>query len=282
LLEAIDFHLHLINIEWLSEDIRPTFENLNPFLFNNISIVSSASNLCNYLKGEGIKYAVFLMSYHDLIPLNEVSNEFLYKFCKGYDMLIPFLSIEPWAINMSGRRGEDVLERFVKDMNFKGLKLHPPTGFFPNEEYLYPLYRKAEELNIPVMFHIGSSIFPNMKLKYCDPIYLEDLAIDFPDLTIIMAHGGRGIYYNKAFLMAKLHDNIYIDISGLPPINLLKYFPDLEEISDKVLFGSDWPSIPKGIKENLKVILSLPLKDSTIEKILFKNAERLINKHGLI
>ncbi len=281
-MEVIDFHLHVINPEWLSDDIRPTFESLNPFLFKNIDIISNASNLCRYIRGEGVKYAVVLMSYHDIMPLNERANEYLYEFCKGFRMLIPFLSIEPWVIKLSGKRLERVLEEFVKEKGFRGLKLHPPTGFYPNEEFLYPLYKKAEELNIPVMFHTGSSIFPNMKLKYCDPIYLDDLAVDFSGLTLIMSHGGRGIYYNKAFFLAKSHENVYIDISGLPPLNLLKYFPELEEISERILFGSDWPSIPKGIKDNIRDILSLPLKDSTFENLLFKNAERLMDKHNLL
>lgn len=70
------------------------------------------------------------------------------------------------------------------------------------------------------------------KLKHANPLHLDDVAVDFPDLTIIQAHGGRGFWYDTAFFLARLHRNVYINISGLPPKNLLKYFPELAKIAD--------------------------------------------------
>ncbi|MGB9628167.1 MAG: amidohydrolase family protein, partial [Thermodesulfobacteriota bacterium] len=168
------------------------------------------------------------------------------------------------------------LEDYVRE-GARGLKLHPSYQFYyPNEARLYPLYSKAQELRIPVIFHIGTSIFKGTRLKYCDPIYLDDVAVDFPNLKIIMAHSGRGFWYDKCFFLSRLHKNLYMDITGLPPQNLLNYFPELEKNREKVIFGSDWPTIPSSIGKNIEMIKSLPLSDHAIEAILYKNAARIL------
>jgi hypothetical protein len=125
------------------------------------------------------------------------------------------------------------------------------------------------------MIHTGSSIFRGSRLKYGDPLYIDDVAVDFPNLVIVMAHSGRGFWYERAFFLAKLHENVYMEISGLPPQKLLTYFPDLEKLADKVIFGSDWPGMPD-IRRNIEVIRGLPLTESTKEKILGENAARIL------
>ncbi len=156
------------------------------------------------------------------------------------------------------------------------MKLLPPyQHFYPNDARFYALYAKAQELDIPVVFHTGSSVFKNAKLKFGNPLYLDDVAVDFPDLAIVQAHGGRPFWYSIAFFLAKRHRNVYIDISGLPPENLLKYFPGLEKIAHKVIFGSDWPGVPS-VKANIEAIQKLPLKTDTKRKILEENAFQLM------
>jgi predicted TIM-barrel fold metal-dependent hydrolase len=130
-------------------------------------------------------------------------------------------------------------------------------------------------LNIPVLVHTGSSIFKGSRLKFANPILLDDVAVDFPELKIIMAHSGRGHWYNEAFFLSRLHKNVYMEISGLPPKKLLSYFPNLEENADKVIFGSDWPGITS-IKDNIEAVNALPLQNSTKEKILSKNANIIL------
>ena len=161
-------------------------------------------------------------------------------------------------------------------MGFKGLKLYPPyQHFFPNEKELHPLYETLIEFDIPVMFHTGSSIYKKSKLKYGDPLLLDEVAADFPDLKIVMAHGGRGFWYDRAFFLSRLHKNMYIEISGLPPQKLLQYYPDFEKNTDKIIFGSDWPGI-KSIKNNIEMLCNLPLKENTLEKILYQNAKKIL------
>ena len=119
-------------------------------------------------------------------------------------------------------------------------------------------------------------MFKGTRLKYCAPIYLDDVAVDFPDLNLIMAHSGRGFWYEQCFSLSRLHKNVHMDITGLPPQKLLSYFPELDKNGDKVIFGSDWPGVPTDIKQNIEVIKSLPLSDRTIEAILYGNAQRIL------
>ena len=136
--------------------------------------------------------------------------------------------------------------------------------------------RAAQDLKIPVLVHTGSSVFRGSRIKYGNPQLLDDVAVDFPDLKIIMAHSGRGLWYKEAFFISKLHENIYMEVSGLPPKKLPHYFPRLEENADSIIFGSDWPGI-SSIKDNIKEVNALPLKKSTKKKILGENARKLLN-----
>ena len=147
--------------------------------------------------------------------------------------------------------------------------------FYPNENKLYPFYEVAQELGLPLMYHIGSSIFPETRLKYGDPIYLDDVARDFKKSTIIMAHSGRGFWYDACFFLSRLHANVYMEITGLPPRNLLTYFPNLEQNADKILFGTDWPASP-GFTYSINGINQLDLKPETKAKILGENAAKLL------
>jgi predicted TIM-barrel fold metal-dependent hydrolase len=219
----------------------------------------------------GIDYAVILA---ELAPITSgiAANEDVAQFCSQSPRLIPFASIDP---NTSERPGDE-LEELVRNLGFKGLKLYPTyQHFYPNESKIYPLYAKARELDIPVLLHIGSSIFTGSRLKYGDPIYLDDVAVDFPELKILQAHSGRPFWYQKALALARIHENVYLEVSGLPPQNLLTYFPELERIAHKVVYGSDWPSVAT-IKENITDLKGLNLNEEAIRMILGENAARLL------
>ncbi len=123
------------------------------------------------------------------------------------------------------------------------------------------------------MIHTGTSIFPGARSKYGNPMELDDVAIDFPDLRIVMAHGGRPLYMEEAFFVLRRHKQVWLDVSGIPPVRLLEYFPRLAEVADRVLWGTDWPS--PGVKDmrlNIDQFLTLPLGDSHKKAILETNA----------
>lgn len=269
----IDSHIHLLYYEKHTQgalDWVKSFhggENWQEFYQE----MCDPNNFVKYLRANSVDYGLI---FAELCPpiTGICSNESVLQFCAGQESLIPIANINPYlTVNM-----ERELQRLV-EAGFRGLKMLPTYQFFyPNEPLLYPLYACAQELQIPVLFHTGSSIFHGTRLKYGDPLYFDDVAIDFPQMNIVLVHGGRGFWYDRALFLARLHPNIYVEIAGLPPQNLMKYFPEIDKITDKVIFGSDWPGVPS-IKKNIEAIKQLPLTKEAIDKILGGNAARLLN-----
>ena len=223
-----------------------------------------------YLKSHQIERAVILPEISP-ITTGVVSNEYVMEFCQDHDIFIPFCTINPFFTSQPAAE----VKKYIK-MGAKGIKLYPSYNhFYPNESLIYPVYAAAEEHKLPVLIHTGSSVFKGSKIKYADPLYLDDVASDFPDLKLLMAHSGRGLWYKKAFFLARLHPNLYLEISGLPPKNLLNYFPDMEKNIDKFVYGSDWPGI-QTIDSNIEAIRALPLAEESTRKILYKNAARIL------
>jgi predicted TIM-barrel fold metal-dependent hydrolase len=99
--------------------------------------------------------------------------------------------------------------------------------------------------------------------------------VDFPDLTLLQVHSGRPFWYDRAFFLSRLHANVYMEVAGLPPQNLLNYFPELERNADKIVYGSDWPGIAS-VKNNIAAVRALPIKEETKDKILGGNALRIL------
>ncbi|HDZ27231.1 MAG TPA: amidohydrolase, partial [Candidatus Aminicenantes bacterium] len=223
-----------------------------------------------YLKSHQIEKAVILP---EISPLTTgvVSNEYVMDFCQGNDIFLPFCTVNPSLVSQPAPE----FRKYIK-MGAQGIKLYPSYNhFYPNESCIYPLYEIAQEHRLPVLVHTGSSVFKGSKIKYADPIYLDDVASDFPDLPLLMAHSGRGLWYEKALFLSRLHPNLYLEISGLPPKNLLYYFPDMEKDIDKFVYGSDWPGI-RTINSNIKAIKELPLAEESIRKVLYKNAAGIL------
>jgi hypothetical protein len=225
-----------------------------------------------FIKESGIDYAVIMA---ELCPITTgiCTNEYVAEFCKDRSELLPFASINPATDLAPAEKLEELITRF----GFRGLKLYPTyQHFYPNDRKLYPLYSVAQAMDIPIMLHTGSSVFQGARLKYGDPLYLDDVAVDFPRLKLLLVHGGRGFWYDRAYFLAKLHENVFLEIAGLPPHNLLKYFPDLGKIAHKVIYGSDWPGVAD-LAENLKAICLLPMTPEQHNLILGGNALRLLN-----
>jgi len=188
--------------------------------------------------------------------------------------LIPCGSVHP-------RHSRNVLadmEQIVR-LGIRLIKIHPPHQLLYPNDYLNGvkelgiIYRASEANGIPVMVHTGTSIFPGARNKFGDPIYVDDVAVDFPNLKILLAHGGRPLWMDSAFFLVRRHRNVYLDISGIPPKALLQYFPRLEEIAHKTLFGTDWPGpgVPE-IANNLAEFRRLPISETAKQQILSRTA----------
>lgn len=269
---VVDFHIHPV-VEgsanpWIVEWMR---ESYGPGLEEHMAAFADPDNLAAFLRSAGVDYACILAE-DSPATTGVTSNEDVARICAGRPQFIPFATLNPYTTNRPSRE----LRRLVETYGFRGVKLYPTYQFFyPNDREIYPIYAVAEELGLPVMFHTGSSVFRGSRIKYGDPLYLDDVAVDFPDLPLIMAHSGRGFWYDRAFFLARLHANIYMEVSGLPPKRLLEHFPELERISDKVIFGSDWPGV-LNVPGNIQAVRELPLAEEAKEKILGGNAARLL------
>jgi len=269
---VIDVHLHITQAEeyrdWFLQWVKDQHgHDIVPRLRE---VLASPESLLRFLDGEGVDYAVVLPENNPTVT-GVCPNERVGSFARASERLIPFASLNP----LTTFNAVEEFDRAVSDYGFRGLKLYPTYHhFYPNDERLFPLYGRAQDLGMPVMFHTGSSVFPNALMKYGDPLVLDEIAVFFPRLIVIQAHSGRGFWYDRAFFLSLLHENVYMDITGLPPKNLLKYFPDLEKNENRVFFGSDWPVIPS-IKDNIVALRSLPIREETKSKILGLNAARV-------
>ncbi|MDQ3922363.1 MAG: amidohydrolase family protein [Actinomycetota bacterium] len=225
-----------------------------------------------YVAGEGVDVAVLLCEYsprvtgiqpiEDLLPIVEHNPErfrLMAALNPHYHYPLP-----------------DELERQMT-LGAVGLKLHPVHGgFSPNDPALYPVYWLCQQRGLPVIFHCGTSVFPGATNRYADPVLVEYVARDFPDLTIVLAHGGRGWWYDAAAFMTLMRENVWIEVSGLPPKKLPEYYSryNFESLAQKMIFGTDWPGVP-GLKNNALALLELGLDPETVELILHENASRL-------
>ena len=237
-----------------------------------IECCKSPAVFLKHLDAIGVDRAV-LINYvaPEVMGFTPAVNQFIAEYVKADPKrLIPCGSVHP-------RHTQNVLadmEQIVR-LGIRMLKVHPPHQLlYPNDylngvKELEIIYRAAETNGIPVMFHTGTSIFPGARNKYGDPMYVDDVAVDFPKLKILLAHGGRPLWMESAFFLVRRHPNVYLDISGIPPKSLLKYFPRIEEIAAKTLFGTDWPGpgIPD-MQKNLADFRGLPLSDASKQQIL--------------
>jgi len=195
------------------------------------------------------------------------------------DVLIPFASIDP----AKGKVGAREARRLVEHFGVRGFKFHPTfQGFYPNDRSAYVLYEAIQEAGVPALFHTGQTGVGagmhggnNMRLKYSNPMFLDDVAADFPDMQIVMAHPSFP-WQEEALSVATHKPNVWIDLSGWSP----KYFPPIlvryanSLLQDRVLFGSDWPAILPD--RWLSDFEQLEIKPHVRPKILKENARRLL------
>ena len=175
----------------------------------------------------------------------------------------------------------DAVDR-MRDLGVRAIKLHPPHQEFAANAYrdglpgLAEVYARAQELAMPIMVHTGTSIFPGARNVFADPLPLDDVGVDFPELDVIVAHLGRPLWSEASLFLLRRHARFWGDVSGIPPQGLLKYFPRFVDVADKLLWGTDWPGpMVPGMRENLDRFLALDLSEDVRRKVLQDNADRL-------
>lgn len=204
----------------------------------------------------------------------KVSNDLVAETVRKYpDRFIGFASVDPHK----GYGACDELERSVKTLGFKGLKVLPHLiKTYPNDKIMYPLYEIAQDMNIPILFHTGTQFHAGTKIKYCQPVYLDEVAVDFPKMKIIIAHFGYPWFYEGLAIVLR-NRNVYFNIAGWSP----KRIPEevIRQINGplvrKVLFGSDYPLLTR--VRIVKELNELKLNDGVKELLMTENPKRVLN-----
>lgn len=212
--------------------------------------------------------------------IKPISHEYVAEMVRRFpDTFIAFAGVDPWK----GKAAIEELERAIKELKLRGAKFQQASqAFFPNDRRFYPLWEKCVELKIPVLFHCGTTGLGagmpgglGIKLKYVDPLPIDDVAADFPELTIICAHPAWP-WTDVAIAIAIHKANVYVDLSGWSP----KYFPPQlvrdvnSRLQNKALFGTDYPYIKPD--RWLRDFETLDLKPEVRQKVLIENAKKVL------
>jgi len=277
--KLIDIHIHVGHkFEW-TQAAKTAWMDTGPYVQDIYDDEGrqTAGAYGDVIKKEGVRGGILMPEYSPLTA-GVMPFERALEIHHTHPEFIPFANLSP-------DYHENLTEAFEEQLALgaRGLKLHPVHGFFyANDPRLYPLYEQCEKQQIPVMFHAGTSLFKGAKMRYADPYTFDDVISDFPDLTVILCHGGRGFWYHIAEFMVKRFENVFIDISGLPPKNLLQYYPSMKNYKHKFLFGTDFPGVP-GIRKNYEKITDLIKDEKVMESIGFRNAYDLLGfwKEGI-
>ena len=273
----VDVHLHAANRSglklpwsvWIQDFDRPQLAAI----YDADGVVRPEA-FDAHLADEGVDVAVVLAEYspkvtgwqtvEDLLPLT-AHNPDRIKFAANVNPHLHY----PVADELERQRG----------LGAVALKVHPVHGgFAANHRALYPAYEICQAAGMPVVVHCGTSTFPGALNQYADPILLDDVLRDFRTLQIVLAHGGRGWWYDAAAFLALSDERVWIELSGLPPSRLQTYYArhNWSRLTRRMIFATDWPGIP-GIAVNARAVVALCPDDETADLVLAGNAARVYN-----
>jgi predicted TIM-barrel fold metal-dependent hydrolase len=277
---AIDFHTHAERTADGHDSLPPPLREAAARHFRGELPRPTAHEVADHYRQRRMMAVIFPVDHELATGQPPVPNEEVAEAAAANrDVLIPFASIDP----ARGRAGVENARRLIADHAVRGFKFHPNIqGFFPNDRMAYPLYEVIAEAGLPALFHTGHSGIGSglpggggIRLKYSQPIHVDDVAVDFPELKIVLAHPSFP-WTDEAISIAMHKPQVFIDLSGWSP----KYFPpQLVQhantlLSRQVLFGSDYPMIAPD--RWLADFAAAPFRDEVRPLILKQNAARLL------
>lgn len=233
-----------------------------------------------YYRERNIAFVMFTIDMEAGMGVKRIRNEEVAEAAMANsDIMIPFASIDPHK----GKFGALEARRLIEEFGVKGFKFHPPMqDFNPSDRMAYPLYEVIAEYRLPAIFHTGHSGIGSgmrggggIRLKYGQPILVDDVAVDFPDMKIILAHPSWP-WTDESLSMAQHKDNVFIDLSGWSP----KYFPPQliqyanTQLRTKMLFGSDFPLITPD--KWIEAARTAGFRDDVLPLIMKDNAARVL------
>jgi uncharacterized protein len=275
---AIDIHTHAEVGRTGEDGLRPEWREAAAKYFGE-DAKPTVEDVAAYYRERKMAAVVFTVDAETVTGRPAVRNEEIAEVAAANDdVLIPFASVDPHRENAVAE-----VERLVRDHNVRGFKFHPNIqAFFPNDRAFYPIYEAIQAAGVPALFHTGHSGIGTglpggggIRLKYSNPMYVDDVAVDFPELSIVLAHPSFP-WQDEAISVALHKRQVYIDLSGWSP----KYFPPQlvryanTQLRERVLFGSDFPMITPD--RWLADFEQADFKDEVRPLILKENAVRLL------
>lgn len=307
----IDAHCHLVDERWLPrrwwegfakvaipvlkrmgmKDVTPEFviQNLMPALYFD----PTGERQLKAMEEAGIDKAVILPLDYGIplgeppVPIEEVNRAFAELQRRHEDRLLSFVSVDPRR-----PQARSLVRKALDEWGMKGVKLHPGSGFYPNSKECYALFEMLSDRGVPIIVHAGHILQP-LYSKYCDPMWLDEVCSDFPDLVVVAAHMGHG-FRHQLFHMGACKTNLWTDCSDWQRRAVQEFRLFCESLRaaldsfgpDRVMFGTDGPYLRPVLsdKDYVELIKGLPQKapegisftTEEIEAVLGRNAERLL------
>ena len=276
---AIDVHVHPSTFEFVNDALGEYGPACEAYFRTELPR-HSVQEMADEFRRADILGVLFAWDAETATGLPPVSNDFVAACARDHpDAFLGFASVDPWK----GDAAIVELERSVRDLGLRGLKLHPTAqAFRPDSQRVAPLWETAAAFGIPVTVHTGFTGLGagmrgggQMKLAWSRPLYLDGVAADFPDLQIVMAHPAWP-WQDEQLAVALHKPNTWIDLSGWSP---KRFAPELVreikgQLQDRVLFGTDYPFLRH--EQWLSAFAELGISDDITEKVLLRNAERLL------
>jgi uncharacterized protein len=279
-MRAIDVHVHPSTREYVVDGMGPFREAAERYFRTTIP-ERSVDEMAEEFRSQDVLAVLLAWDATSGSGLPPVTNDFVASCVERHpDAFLGFASVDPWQ----GKAAIAEVRRAVDELGLRGVKFHPSAQLFePNDTRFYELWSAIEALGVPALFHTGTTGLGagmrgggGVKLRYSNPMYLDDVAADFPDLTIIGAHPSWP-WQDEMLAVAQHKPNVWIDLSGWSP---RRWSPDLTRavlgpLQDRALFGTDYPFIT--FTKWLDAFRSHEPTTEVEEKVLFRNAQRLLN-----
>jgi hypothetical protein len=280
---AIDVHVHVERTRDGHDPMPPELRSAAARYFKSDEPLPTVDDVAAYYRERQLGAVLFTVDWERRSGRPPIPNEEIAEAAAANpDVLIAFATVDPARADATSRA-----RRLIDEHGVKGFKFHPNLQeFFPNDRSVYPLYEVIAEAGLPALFHSGHSGIGTglpggggLRLKYSNPMCLDDVAADFPELQIVAAHPSFP-WQDEAISICLHKSNVWIDLSGWSP----KYFPPQlvqyanTQLREKVLFGSDFPLITPD--RWLADFEQAPFKDEVRPLVLKENAVRLLGLQG--